>query len=195
MRRLTLNCGIQKRSDARALAEQALRLDPLLAEAHATLAWILHWQYRRQEALAEFEKAHALNPNLADGRYAQALMQVGRAAEAVEFMQQVMLHDPLPPGMYLSWLGNSYYLLGRYEEAFATLSVGAQRMPDYPSILVWLAAAAAQTGRDHDARASAARLMHLQPDFTIASWLNFIRLVPIDEANLNEGLRRAGLPN
>jgi len=68
-------------------------------------------------------------------------------------------------------------------------------MPDYPSILVCLAAAAAQTGRDRDARASAARLMHLQPDFTIASWLNFIRLVPIDEANLNEGLRRAGLPN
>jgi hypothetical protein len=37
--------------------------------------------------------------------------------------------------------------------------------------------------------------MRLQPDFTIASWLSFIRLVPIDAANLNEGLRRAGLPD
>ena len=180
---------------ARALAERALQLDPFLAEAHATLAWTLHWQYRRQEALAEFEKARVLNPNLADGRYAHALMQVGRAAEAVEFMQRVMLHDPFPPGMYLSWLGNSYYLLGRYDEAFATLSAGAERMPDYPSILVWLAAAAARTGRDHHARDASARLMHLQPDFTITSWLNFIRLVPNDATNLNEGLQRAGLPD
>jgi len=180
---------------ARAVAERALRLDPLLAEAHATLAWTLHWQYRRQEALAEFEKAHALNPSLADGRYAHALMQDGRAAEAVEFMQRVMRHDPFPPGMYLSWLGNSYYLLGRYDEAFATLTVGAERMPDYQSILVWLAAAAARTGRDHDARDAAARLMHLQPDFTIASWLNFIRLVPHDATKLKEGLQRAGLPD
>jgi adenylate cyclase len=179
---------------ARAVAERALQLDPLLAEAHATLAWTLHWQYRRQEALDEFEKAHALNPNLADGRYAHALMQVGRAAEAVEFMQQVMLRDPFPPGMYLSWLGNSYYLLGRYEEAFATLSVGAERMPDYQSILVWLAGAAARIGREDDARSAAARVLRLQPDFTIAGWLNFIRLVPTDAANLNEGLRRAGLP-
>jgi hypothetical protein len=36
--------------------------------------------------------------------------------------------------------------------------------------------------------------MRLQPDFTIASWLNFIRLVPAYAANFNEGLRRAGLP-
>jgi adenylate cyclase len=107
----------------------------------------------------------------------------------------VMLHDPFPPGMYLSWLGNSYFLLGRYEEAFATLSAGAERMPDYQSILVWLAAAAARTGRDCEARDAAARLIRLQPDFTIAGWLNFIRLVPTDAANLNEGLRRAGLPD
>jgi TolB-like protein/Tfp pilus assembly protein PilF len=180
---------------ARSLAQQALQIDPFLAEAHATLGWTLHWQYRRQEGLAEFEKARALNPNLADGRYAHALMQVGRAAEAVEFMQRALLHDPFPPAMHLSWLGNSYYLLGRYDDAFATLSIGAERMPDYPSILVWLAAAAARVGRHHVARDAAARIMRQQPDFSIASWLDFIRLEPDDAANLNEGLRCAGLPD
>ena len=48
----------------RSLAERALQLDPFVAEAHATLAWTLHWQYKRQQALAEFERARALNPNL-----------------------------------------------------------------------------------------------------------------------------------
>lgn len=68
-------------------------------------------------------------------------------------------------------------------------------MPDFPSVFAWLAAAAARTGRDHEARGAAARLMHLLPDFTIAGWLNFIRLVPADAANIKEGLRLAGLPD
>jgi hypothetical protein len=37
--------------------------------------------------------------------------------------------------------------------------------------------------------------MRQQPDFSIASWLDFIRLEPDDAANLNEGLRCAGLPD
>jgi len=179
---------------ARSLAERALQLDPFVAEAHATLAWILHWQYRRQRALAEFEKAHALNPNLADGRYAHAMMQVGRAAEAVRIMQRVMLHDPLPPAIYSSWLGNSYYLLGRYDEAFTTLNNGAERMPGYQAMLVWLAAAAARTGRRQEANDAASRVMRIEADFTITKWLDFIRLMPDDAGNLGEGLRLAGLP-
>lgn len=179
---------------ARALAERALQLDPFMAEAHATLAWTLHWQYHRQQALAEFERANALNPNLADGRYAHALMQVGRAAEAVQFMQRAMLHDPFPPPIYLSWLGNSYYLLRRYDEAFSTLNSGAERMPNYPSILVWLAAAAARVKRRHEADNAALCVMRIQPDFTITKWLDFIRLVPDDTTNLREGLMLAGLP-
>jgi hypothetical protein len=38
------------------LAQQAVEFDPYLAEGHATLAWVLHWQYRRSEALAEFHQ-------------------------------------------------------------------------------------------------------------------------------------------
>ena len=37
--------------------------------------------------------------------------------------------------------------------------------------------------------------MRLLPDYTVASWLDFIRLVPTDAANVKEGLQRAGLPD
>jgi len=37
--------------------------------------------------------------------------------------------------------------------------------------------------------------MRLQPDFTIAGWLDFIRIAPDDAANLREGLLLAGLPD
>ena len=180
---------------ARTLAEQALRIDPFLAEAHATLGWILHWQYHREAAPAEFEKALVLNPNLADGRYAHILMQDGHPEQAIEVMQQVMRHDPFPPDIYLSWLGNSYYLLGRCDEAFATLSAGAERMPDYPSVAVWLSAAAARSGHLADAARATARVRRLVPDFTIAGWLDFIRLPPEHAANLRIGLELAELPD
>ena len=55
-----LNGEFQKQATldtALTLAQRAVSLDPYLAEAHAELGWILHWQYRRGEALAEFEQA------------------------------------------------------------------------------------------------------------------------------------------
>jgi tetratricopeptide (TPR) repeat protein len=58
---------------APSLAQEAIELDPYLPEAHATLAWTLNWQYRRTEAIAAFERAFELNPNLADGRFVLVL--------------------------------------------------------------------------------------------------------------------------
>jgi adenylate cyclase len=180
---------------ALALARQAVELDPYLAEAHATLAWVLHWQYRRDEAIAEFNRALELNPNLADGRLAHMLVHDGRAPEAVAFMRRVMRQDPFPPPIYFSYLGNAYYLSGDYGAAFNTLRTGMERMPGYRAIPVWLAAAAAQSGRDEDARTTAALVLQLAPKFTIAGWLGHIKFDrQADADHLAAGLRKAGLP-
>jgi adenylate cyclase len=180
---------------ALALARQAVELDPYLAEAHATLAWILHWQYRRSAAIAEFERALELNPNLADGRLAHMLVHDGRAREAVAFMRRVMRQDPFPPPIYLSYLGNAYYLSGDYDAAFDTLRAGMERMPGYRAIPVWLAAAAAQSSRLDDARKTASLVLRMAPGFTIAGWLRHIGFDQQSDADhLAAGLRKAGLP-
>jgi TolB-like protein/DNA-binding winged helix-turn-helix (wHTH) protein len=180
---------------ALSLARQAVELDPYLAEAHATLAWILHWQYRREEAIAEFNRALELNPNLADGRLAHMLVHDGRAPDAVAFMRRVMRQDPLPPPIYFSYLGNAYYLSGDYDAAFKTLRTGMEKMPGYRAIPVWLAAAAAQSGRDEDARRTAALVLEMAPTFTIAGWLRHIGFERQSDAQrLAAGLRKAGLP-
>jgi adenylate cyclase len=180
---------------ALALARQAVELDPYLAEAHATLAWILHWQYRRGEAIAAFNRALELNPNLADGRLAHMLVHDGRAREAVVFMRRVMRQDPFPPPIYFSYLGNAYYLSGDYDAAFNTLLAGMERMPGYRAIPVWLAAAAALSGRDEDARKAAALVVQMAPNFTIAGWLRHIGFDRQSDADhLAVGLRKAGLP-
>ena len=49
-------------------AQHALRLDPLLPEGHAMMGWALFWRREHDRALAAYERALAINPNLADWR-------------------------------------------------------------------------------------------------------------------------------
>jgi adenylate cyclase len=180
----------------RALAQRAVEIDPYLAEAHATLAWILHWQYRRAEAIAEFDRALDLKPNLVDGRLAHMLVHDGRPDEAVAYMKRMIRQDPFPPPIYLSYLGNAYYMTGQYDEAYATLRSGAERMPDYRAMSVWLAAAAAESGRSAEAQEIARRVLGMVPKFTISGRLRHIQFERQADANrLAEELRKAGLPS
>ncbi len=181
---------------ALSLARQAVALDPYLPEAHATLAWVLHWQYQRGEAIAEFRRAVELNPNLADGRFAHLLVHDGRASEAVAYMQRMIQQDPFPPPIYLSYLGNAYYMTGQYDAAYETLRSGRERMPDYRAMAVWLAAAAAQSGREAEAQDAAHSVLSMAPHFTIRGWLHHIQFErQADADRLAEGLRKAGLPS
>ena len=66
-------------------SRRALELSPDLAEAHVSRGWALSLGKRYAEAAAEFEKAVALNPNLADAwyLYSRARFAEGRPEEAV----------------------------------------------------------------------------------------------------------------
>jgi adenylate cyclase len=59
--------------------------------------------------------------------------------------------DPFPPAVYFSYLVNAYYLSGQYETAIKPLRASAKRLPGYRPSFVWLAAAAAQLGRNEEA--------------------------------------------
>jgi len=50
---------------AHRLARKAVQLDPYLPIAHANLGHVLTFQGQHEQSVAEFEKAIALNPNLA----------------------------------------------------------------------------------------------------------------------------------
>ena len=181
---------------ALSLAERAVELDGDLAEAHATLAWILFWQDRINDGLAEFDRAFELNPNLADSHYGIMLIHAGRASEALDYTKRIMRLDPFYPAAYLHCLGKAYYFLSRSDEAIEQFQAVLARVPGYRPALVLLAAAAAETGRSDTARSAVAELLRIQPDFRIRAWLEFIRLTNRDYAErLAAGLRKAGLPD
>lgn len=180
---------------AQALTEQAIEIDPFLAEAHATLAWVLNWQYQRPAGLASFRRALELNPNLAEGRFGIMLAQAGHPEEAIEEMKRIMRLNPHHPALDWTWLGNAYYLAGKDELALEALRIASSRQPRHRPTHVWLAAAAAQAGHHEEASRAAKVVLALQPDFSSARFLRLVRHSRQQDADrLSEGLRKAGLP-
>jgi len=90
----------------KAAAERALELDPLSAEAHASLGLILvlyDWDWRRAEA--EFARALELNPSYAPGHFwfgSDFLAMQGRLVEAHAEIEIALKSDPLSSVLLLS---------------------------------------------------------------------------------------------
>jgi serine/threonine-protein kinase len=83
---------------AKAAAQQALAIDPALAEAHMAMANIMagyDWQWQAAEEV--FKASFALNPNdsTARLRYGQLLAGIGRLQEAIEQLQLAQAIEPL----------------------------------------------------------------------------------------------------
>jgi len=180
---------------ALSLVRKSLELDPYRAETHATAAWVLHWLYRRNEAQSEIERALGLNPNLADGRFTHMLVHDGRADEGIAYMQRAMSHDPFPPPIYLSYLGNAYYETGRYDLAYRTLKDGFDAVPGYRPLAVWLAASLGRLGRAEEARPLVEQVLKDAPSFSTKAWLEHVRFAnPDDAGRLEAGMKSAGFP-
>jgi adenylate cyclase len=81
--------------------------------------------------------------------------------------------------------------LGRFDEAIVA-GKKAQRQKPYSSAYRCLAAAFAHLGRDAEAHEAAARLLEVDPSFTISDWI--ARGGYSNAKLLIEGLRKAGLP-
>lgn len=181
---------------ALSLVLQSLELDPYRADTHLTAAWILHWSYRREEALKEIERALELNPNFADGRLTHMLVHAGRPDEAIAFMQRALKHDPFPPAIYSSYLGNAYYETGQYELASRTLSHGLEAIPGYRPLNVWLAASLSQLGRSNEAQPLVQQVLKDTPDFSVQKWLDHIQFAKREDAErLASGMKMAGFPD
>jgi tetratricopeptide (TPR) repeat protein len=114
-----------------ALAQQALALDDSLPGAHSLLSNVYAQKQQYDQAIAEGERAIALDPNNAGSynRQGAALNFAGRPEDALPMMEQAMRLNPHYPPYYLGDLGWTYSLTGRYTEAVATLKEATSRGP------------------------------------------------------------------
>jgi adenylate cyclase len=178
------------------LAETAVHLDPRLPQARAQLGGVLIYKRQHDAAIAEFERAFALNPNFIDYGYARSLTFVGQPARAIEVLQANMRLDPLQPLIYsIGHLGTAHYMLKHYEEAVRSLRECVSRLPNQQWPHLGLACAYAQSGQLEEAKAEAAEVLRIDPAFTIERLRPLIVYKdPEDVEHRVDGMRKAGLP-
>ncbi len=133
---------------ARAAAEQALRLDNLLAEAHASLAETIK-TYPRDFAGAEkeFKRAIGLDPNsvVAHRWYAVFLKSMGRFDEAIAENDRALTLDPLSLVEHRN-RGMILYSARRYDQAIKQCQQALELDPNFYTIYRWLGGAYEQKG-------------------------------------------------
>jgi tetratricopeptide (TPR) repeat protein len=138
---------------AKAAAVKAMELDDTLAEAHASLAHVLHnfdWDFPAAEG--EFKRAIELNPNysIVHHWYAHYLMQMGRTSEALDEAKGAKELDPL--SLFINnGLARQYYLARQYDLAIAQCQKGLEIDPDYVPARIQLGLALEQKGMLKDA--------------------------------------------
>ena len=120
-------------------ATTALRLDANLAEAHTSLAailWLYDWRWN--EAEAEFKRSLDLNPNYATGNhwYAEYVMTMGHEAEAITRMNNGQDIDPLSLIINVA-VGWALYHARRFDEAIEQLRRTVELDPNYP-VTYWI---------------------------------------------------------
>jgi adenylate cyclase len=181
---------------ALALAQRAMALDDSLPRSHLLAAAVYQFQKQHEQAIAEAQSAIALDPNNADGYVVLggSLTLAGRPEEGIELTEKAMRLHPHYPIVYLNNLAIAYRLAGRYEEAIAPYKRVLTRSPNFAPAYMGLAVCYAELDREAEARAAAAELLRLDPNFSLEV---FKQTVPIKDPAVLErqlaALRKAGL--
>jgi adenylate cyclase len=176
--------------------KKALALDRENSDAWSTLASLYVMRKQHDIAIAAAERAVALNPNGADAFaiLGWILSYSGRPEEGVEFLNKAFRLNPLPPGHYYSMLSFALNLSDRYKEAIAAYKKGLDREPTNPRLHIGLAASYVYLGRQEEAKATAAQVLKLDPEYSLD---DHAKTLPLKNEAAKErlvaALRKAGL--
>jgi AraC-like DNA-binding protein len=185
------DCGLQLVEQARSAAAH----DPLaltLASGALTLA------HRLEEADGLLERALALDPSLPYGwvRRGWASVYMGDPEAGLRELNIALQLTPVGPMRHIAFIGMgcAHFACGRYDRAARWVQGGTESFPG----AVWAdrvaVAAAVHAGAVSEGRRIARRLMHADPDLTVAKARNAWPFPPAFMARLGDGLEIAGVP-
>lgn len=175
---------------------RAVELDPLDADAHASLAFARAFGGDLAEAEVEFDKAIALNPNSADvlTRYAFWSSSFGKPDHGAEMALLAIRLDPNAPPWALRFQSSALLQGGHYEDAVRI----RQRIPramfadgDY----VELATALVALDKIEEAKTVAGEGMSAFPAITIESWTGDPGWTDAERNKTIDLMRKAGFPS
>ncbi len=117
----------------RAAAQKSVELDDTLAEAHTSLAFVFAYDFEFAQAVKEFERAIALNPNYATAHHFYAvgtLAALGEFDKAIAEVKRALELDPVS-GIISASLGTVYTMARRYDEAIAQGRETVEMHPEF----------------------------------------------------------------
>jgi adenylate cyclase len=185
----------QIESAAMAALTKAIALDENNVECHRLFCEIYMETHDLDRALVHGERAISLNPN--DPRLVaqqgELRTWLGAADEAVEWLKKAIRVDPHGAGGRAHLLGRALYGQHNYADSLETFRKITKPRYDRHA---FMAASYGQLGRTDEAKAQAALVLQLKPDFTVG---NYVASLPYanqsDRDHLAEGLGKAGLPD
>jgi TolB-like protein/class 3 adenylate cyclase/Tfp pilus assembly protein PilF len=199
---LSTNDKAARFAAAEEAAAKALSLAPDHAPAHVSLGMILGFTNRAAQGIAEYERALALDRNMA-GAHAligQNKLFIGRAEETEAHVLEALRLSPRDPWAYIWRLtaGFAACLLGRNEEAASWFRQSIEANRNFALCRFIHATVLANSGRMDEARSELTAGLALDPGFTI---VNFQSAVSSDNplylqqrARVIDEMRRAGIP-
>jgi adenylate cyclase len=187
-----------ERKEAARLVRLALSLDDDDPDTLAPAALISALSVGDCEAEIEMaDRAVALNPNsyYAWNHRGWVYEIAGQPEEAIRSFERAMRISPVDSQQFSALTGMGFALieLRRFGEAIIAGKKAQRHNPGYPGPYRCLASAFAHLGRDAEAREAAARMLKLDPAFTISAWIARSQLSKNAKLMI-EGFRKAGLP-
>jgi TolB-like protein len=185
------------RKEAVRLLRSALSIDDSDPEILAMACLVSAFMVGDSETEIEMaDRAVALNPNSFEAWNGRGWVYrvAGLPEEAIRSFERAVRVSPVDPRLHNPFAGMGYALieLGRFNEAIVAGKRAQRQNPSFSPAYRCLAAVFAHLGRDVEAREAAARLLELDPAFTISAWI--ARGGQSKAKLLIEGLRKAGLP-
>jgi TolB-like protein/Tfp pilus assembly protein PilF len=154
---------------AKVAAGRALEMDPQLAEAHTSLAFVtfrLNWDW--SEAEKRFQRARALNSNYATAHhwYAIYLAAMDRPREAIQEIGCALELDPLSLIINAA-AGRVYHFAREYNRAIEQFTKTLELDPAFTEGQYDLGMAYAESGRLEEAIATIEKALAQSPDRTL----------------------------
>ena len=179
------------------LAQKTIGLDQSLATPHLLLGWIYLTTGKNEKAIAEAQRAVALVPNdlFAIGSLGNFLAWADRPEEAISVLTRAYRLCPFNAEWMPVFMGNAYYVAGRYEEALSYFKKLQGMNPDNLWAYMTPASIYGQLGRDKEAHVAAKDILRIDPSFSVKHWEKWPGCKNRDKWNQwLDGIRKAGLP-
>jgi len=179
-----------------ALNKKALALDDSLPNAHSQLGILYAMTGQHDKGVAEAKLGVELDPNSASAHriLGLTLSYAGRPEEAIPMLKKAIRLEPFTPGIYYDNLGGAYRDAGQCDEAISAYEEALRRASSNFRTHAGATAAYSICGREEEARAAAAEVLRINPDFSCDSYAK--SLFYKNQADIDliiVALRRAGL--